>query len=40
MVEDSGAKLFKDIKLKPKIDFSKIEHVLVIKTSKVQSNIN
>ena len=40
MVEDNGAKLFKDIKLKPKIDFSKIEHVLVIKTSKVQSNIN
>ena len=39
-VEDNGAKLFKDIKLKPKIDFSKIEHVLVIKTSKVQSNIN
>ena len=39
-IEDHGAKLFKDIKLKPKIDFSKIEHVLVIKTSKVQSNIN
>ncbi len=40
MVEDNGAKLFKDIKLKPKIDFSKIEHVLVIKKSKVQSNNN
>ncbi len=39
-IEDHGAKLFKDIKLKPKIDFSKIEHVLVIKKSKVQSNNN
>ncbi len=39
-VEDNGAKLFKDIKLKPKIDFSKIEHVLVIKKNKVQSNNN
>ncbi len=40
MVEDNGAKLFKDIKLKPKIDFSKIEHVLVIKKNKVQSISN
>ncbi len=40
MVEDNGAKLFKDIKLKPKIDFSKIEHVLVIKKNKVQSITN
>jgi len=39
-IEDHGAKLFKDIKLKPKIDFSKIEHVLVIKKNKVQSNNN
>ncbi len=39
-IEDHGAKLFKDIKLKPKIDFSKMEHVLVIKKSKVQSNNN
>ena len=39
-IEDHGAKLFKDIKLKPKIDFSKIEHVLVIKKSKVQSISN
>lgn len=39
-VEDNGAKLFKDIKLKPKIDFSKIEHVLVIKKNKVQSISN
>jgi rod shape-determining protein MreC len=36
-VKDSGARLFKDIKLKPRIDFSKIEHVSVIKRSKVQS---
>lgn len=36
-VIDSGAKLFKDIKLKPRIDFSKIEHVSVIKRSKLQS---
>lgn len=40
VAEDSGAKLFKDIKLKPKIDFSKIEHVLIIKKNKVQSNNN
>ena len=39
-IEDHGAKLFKDIKLKPKIDFSKIEHVLVIKKNKVQSISN
>lgn len=36
-VKDSGAKLFKDIMLKPRIDFSKIEHVSVIKKSKVQN---
>ena len=29
-----SASLFKDIKLKPRIDFSKIEHVLVIKKNK------
>ena len=36
-VKDSGAKLFKDINLKPRIDFSKIEYVSVIKKSKVQN---
>jgi rod shape-determining protein MreC len=36
-VKDSGTKLFKDIKLKPRIDFSKIEHVAVIKRSKVRN---
>lgn len=36
-VKDSGTKLFKDIKLKPRIDFSKIEHVSVIKRSKVRN---
>jgi rod shape-determining protein MreC len=36
-VKDSGANLFKDIKLKPRIDFSKIEHVSVIKKDEVQS---
>ena len=30
-VEESGTKLFKDIKLEPRIDFSKIEHVSVIR---------
>lgn len=33
-VKKRSASLFKDIKLKPRIDFSKIEHVLVIKKNK------
>ncbi|MFQ5963973.1 MAG: rod shape-determining protein MreC [Candidatus Scalinduaceae bacterium] len=34
VVRERGANLFKDIKLKPRIDFSRIEHVLVIKKKK------
>lgn len=37
VVKDKSAKLFKDIKLKPRVDFSQIEHVLVIKKNKVKS---
>jgi len=36
-VKEKSAKLFKDIKLKPRVDFSQIEHVLVIKKNKVES---
>ena len=36
-VKQKNAKLFKDIKIKPRVAISKIEHVLVIKKSKVQN---
>lgn len=36
-VRQKSAKLFKNIKLKPRVDFSKIEHVLVIKKNKIKS---
>jgi rod shape-determining protein MreC len=36
-VKQKNAKLFKDIKIKPRVAISKIEHVLVIKKQKVEN---
>ncbi|MBT3353351.1 MAG: hypothetical protein HN402_00385, partial [Candidatus Scalindua sp.] len=36
-VKQKNAKLFKDIKIKPRVAISKIEHVLVIKKQSVES---
>ena len=36
-VKQKNAKLFKDIKIKPRVAISKIEHVLVIKKQRVEN---